>query len=464
MFHYCCISFFQVADPMDAYAVLKPKKLPSFSPLYRAVASGDITIVKELINNNEDPNVKDINGNSCLHYAAIFGHLHILKYLIEECDCPSGTEGFFKTNVLHLAAFMRHLSMVRYLVESQNLDPNVVDGFNNPVMYYAILGGDVHIVRYLIESMTSQYMKLEDILYNTPEHNNPPDKSGQFPLQDFSTGPLCCACCFGHLSIVKYLVEECNCNISHKEGRSKVTPVESAISNDQLEIVQYLAKRKEFTIPKRPDNEPGLVHFAVEAASARMVKYLIETLHCDYKKKWDNQTTLQRAALCGKLDIIKYFLEILKCDPSIKGENGACLIHFAARRQQMDVIKYLLENKYSTASEKDDFGDTPLIIAASKGFLPLVKYLTLEQKCDPLMLCGREPPNTCLHAAASEGDINMFSFFVKELKCDPNVKDGDGNIPLINALLYGQQEFVSYAIKHLGCDPTVVVSKLITGT
>ena len=52
-------------------AELKPKKLPLYSPLYRAVSMGSLERVKTLIvKEKENPMVKDINGDSCLHYAA----------------------------------------------------------------------------------------------------------------------------------------------------------------------------------------------------------------------------------------------------------------------------------------------------------------------------------------------------------------------------------------------------------
>ena len=88
----------------------KPAKLQMFSELYNAIQQGKLKRVKELIKENENPMDKDVNGDSCLHYAVEFSQFEILKYLIEEVECPPGTEGWNGCTVLHLAALKQESS------------------------------------------------------------------------------------------------------------------------------------------------------------------------------------------------------------------------------------------------------------------------------------------------------------------------------------------------------------------
>ena len=61
--------------------------------LFSAVKSNDISKVKELIENGTDPNTQDNNGNTPLHYSAIYGNTHgnieISKLLLENGAIPN---------------------------------------------------------------------------------------------------------------------------------------------------------------------------------------------------------------------------------------------------------------------------------------------------------------------------------------------------------------------------------------
>ena len=136
---------------MIVAAESKPKKLPNLSPLYQAIDKGNLHQVMSLIRRKQNPMARDINGDSCLHYAVTLHQFKILKYLIEEVQCPAGTDGWNETTVLHIAAQTNQLAVVRYLVESEHckLDPTTEDLDGHSALHYACSGGDPSIVRYL---------------------------------------------------------------------------------------------------------------------------------------------------------------------------------------------------------------------------------------------------------------------------------------------------------------------------
>ncbi|NAZ31100.1 MAG: hypothetical protein GU352_00065 [Acidilobus sp.] len=64
--------------------------------LFSAAASGDLDEVKRLVLDcGVDPKIKDVEGETPLHYAASEGHLDVVKLLLEHGADPNvqGVEG-----------------------------------------------------------------------------------------------------------------------------------------------------------------------------------------------------------------------------------------------------------------------------------------------------------------------------------------------------------------------------------
>ena len=425
--------------------------LTSPSPLYYAIKDRNLEQVKILIKNNENPMASDINGDSCLHYAVKAGQFDILKYLIEEVECPPGTEGQYGTNILHIAAAKKQFSTVRYLVESEKckLDPTSEDEDGHSALHYACQGGNLDIVRYFTEYMTSEFMKLDDILY---EHSSP-ESDSVLNEGDVSKNPVCCASYFGHISIVNYFVEECKYNPLRASADTHITPMESAIAGNQLHVVKYLTSMNHCPLPAQRDR--SLVHLAAEKASVKMIEYLTQTLHCDFNSNYESYTPLHVASLCGNLDAVYYFLDTLKCDPNARGYAGIQPIHYAAKHGHLKLIDHLVKKYSVSVTALADNGDTPLHVATRFDQMSVVKYLTLEHSCDPSFIHNNNE-GSCLHVAAVRGHTDIARYFIKECNCDPNIKSKHDITPLIIAAEVGQLEFVKFINEEIGCDMTLL--------
>ena len=92
--------------------------------MFSAAASGDLDEVKRLVLDcGVDPKIKDEEGDTPLHYAALEGHLDIVKLLLEHGADPNVKDGFGETP-LHFAALEGHLDVAKLLLE-HGADPNV---------------------------------------------------------------------------------------------------------------------------------------------------------------------------------------------------------------------------------------------------------------------------------------------------------------------------------------------------
>ena len=421
---------------MFSSAKFEKRELLVISPLCIAIQLDNLQLVKKLIEKEVNPLDEDEDGYTLLHFAAEAGRLNILKYLVEEVGCNPAVAG--NNTTLHAAAYSNQLHIVKYLIEQCQMDCSASDDSNITPLSYACLQGEYNMARYLIKCM-SEHMKMEDILYSY---------STVIAGGYAANSHLGCACIGGNLSIVKYLVEECNCDPFRPElGKKSVSPLILTASFDHLHIMKYLVQMQNDVHVTRLTNESeALIPLAVHNHSFEMIKFLIERLGCDPNCKYMDKAPVQYAVRQGDLDIIKYLLIDLKCDPCAKDSSGIQPIHVAAGEGHLHVVKYLIEKQQCNPSALDNKEITPLAFAADYGHLSIVRYLTLKHHCNPLR--PSLDSRNSLHRAASCGYTDIVRFFVEELKCDPNsyIKTS-GETLLTTAAHCGHLSLVSYLLE-----------------
>ena len=379
---------------------LKSNDLLFHSPIFIATLVNSLEIVKLHIIMGVNPMDENEDGITLLHFAARHGRLEILKYLIKDLGCiPPST-------LLHVAAIAKQLHIIKFLIEECEMDPTAIDTCNHTPLNYACSNGELEMARYLFNCMrdSSMGMSSNNILYPSDEitHHTP----------RAIVNPLSCACASGHLSIVKYLIEDCKCDPSRPEaGKS---PLLITVNRNHTHIVKYLAGLQ---IIKDSDHTTDLMHFAVVNQNLEVIKILTKAFNYDPGMIHNGLAPLHLAAGLGSLSIVRYLIS-LKCDFCIKDSKG------------MQPINY----------------------ASNEGHLNVVRYLATKSKYHSNNACIKN----CLHAAAFIGHVDIVRFFIKELKCSPNSKlSKDGvDCPLISsAILSEKLEMVKVLVDELGCDP-----------
>jgi hypothetical protein len=93
------------------------------TPLHWAAKNGHVEIARVLLQNGAEVNVRNNYGNTPLHYAAIHGHVDILHLLVENgADLEAQNNGGWRA--LNLAACHGHLPFIQELISRYHVDIN----------------------------------------------------------------------------------------------------------------------------------------------------------------------------------------------------------------------------------------------------------------------------------------------------------------------------------------------------
>jgi ankyrin repeat protein len=183
------------------------------TPLMIAISTGNLDIVKYLVDHGANLEAKNYSDNTILGIAVLGKHFDIVEYLVEH-KANVNTPQLGRTP-LALAAEVGSLEIVRYLIEhGADIEPKR----DTPLMT-ASMAGQFEIVKYLVEEKKA--------LVNPKDTNN-------------NYTPLMLVACGGysHPEIAKYLVEH-GADVNAKDVNG-TTVLMLAAGRGYLEIMQYL--------------------------------------------------------------------------------------------------------------------------------------------------------------------------------------------------------------------------------
>ncbi|KAJ7589364.1 Pfs, NACHT and ankyrin domain protein, partial [Mycena floridula] len=375
----------------------------SCTPLSYAAEWGHIDIVKLLLEENADPNICDKGQWTPLSYAVKEGHIDIVKLLLEKNADPNICDKGQWTP-LSYAVKEGHIDIVKLLLE-KNADPNICNKGQWTPLSYAVKEGHIDIVQLLLEKNADP---------------NICDKDQRTPLSY--------AAHWGHIGIVNLLLEKnVDPNICDNEQH---TPLSYAAQQGHIGIVKLLLEKiVDLNICDKDQHIP--LSYAAQQGHIDIVKLLLEKNAdlniCDK----DQHTPLSYAAQRGHIDILELLLE-KNADPNICDKDQRTPLSYAAQRGHIDILELLLEkNADPNICDKDQ--RTPLSYAAQRGHIDILELL-LEKNADP-NICDKDQ-RTPLSYAAQRGHIDILELLL-EKNADPNICDKDQRTPLSYAAQRG---------------------------
>ena len=438
-----------------------------WTPLHWCCVYGHLSVVRYLVREVDegkrcDPQCVDDDGNTPLHVACAFGRLRVVTYLTETFPYRVNRTNKDGMTPLHLATMRRHVEVVKHLVENCKADPSCVDSSGKTPLFFAIeKRGHVSVQKCL---EIAEYLLLECNCIMD-------DVAGSKSL-------LIWACQEGMINMVKYCIETCllNPNFSCENGK---TLLSCAIKSKQWETAKYLLLECQCK-PSRKDGEQLLL-WACNNNCIEVVQYL--NLRC-YE---DGSTPLHWAVEWGVLKDIRFLIENCKSDANRADRNGITPIHLAMElslvrkcKRYFESLEYLLLECICKITDLESVKPL-LLLACENGRTSLVKYLADVCKLkDQIPIFNDQRDKTLLSSAIERNNWETAKYLLLECQCKPSRKDGedlllwacdnncievvqylndpsfyeDGSTPLHWAVQWGDFDNVKFIIETSKADPS----------
>lgn len=384
---------------------------------------------KILVDHGADLNIKDNDGLTVWHYAALSSKpAEVMAKLIEKNISPHQLDNLGRTPI-HIAAYLSKPNdaiglLIKYGVKAHEFDFN-----NNTALHIASFCGHLNVVNELISHEVDLNVK---------------DKNGRTPLH--------LAAREGKLEVLQALCAtgKVEVNILDKFGR---TPLFESILSDRVEIVSELLSNKAdpnicsqtgqspryVAVKKGNDQIASLLnvaggkiivkgsaslqengaydrdlplHVAIASKNyAEIQKSLLNGVSLDGKDS-DGYTPLILALMTKQESVIMSLLDA-GCSVTESDNSIITPLHYAAQLEDPQILQMILRRGGSVFAE-DIYGRIPLHFAASAGTdLVIQKLLSDPKTCDRQINYGNRQQVTPLQEAISKQHVSTVSLLLK---------------------------------------------------
>ncbi|CAG8534434.1 11625_t:CDS:2 [Gigaspora rosea] len=268
--------------------------------LLKLVQKGDLNSLRtyfatlSLENSRKLINSPDIHDDTLVHFAARFHKIEVLSFLVQDMGGNPMAVNEHGRQPLHEA--IDNLDCVKYLCE-QNVDVNCMKrGDWTPVMI-AAMKGRLDIIKVLVDHGANVNFQNKDgwnsLHFAAKEVSSQKDLHYLLSSVDNSgTSLLQNAVISGNIQMVKKLIQEFCCSITHKDKLGRQA-----------------------------------IHNASMIGILDMIKILVEAeCNVNEKDEWDGWTPLHHACKEGHINVVKYFVNECNVDINIKDKHSRCAL------------------------------------------------------------------------------------------------------------------------------------------
>ncbi|KAL5359318.1 hypothetical protein BJX96DRAFT_183666 [Aspergillus floccosus] len=229
------------------------------TPLHYAVGNGHQEVVKLLLDKGADPNIKtgdNINfGQTPLHYAVGNGHQEAVKLLLDKGADPNVEDSsLYSQTPLHYAAKNGHQEVVKFHCSQTPLDYAAENGDQEVVKLLLDKGADPNVEDSSIYRQTPLHYAARNGHQKTPLHYAAENGDQEVNCSLYSQTPLHYAADNGHQEVVKLLLDKGadpntkNSSNGHQEVVKLLldkgaTPLDYAAVNGHQKIVNLLLEK-----------------------------------------------------------------------------------------------------------------------------------------------------------------------------------------------------------------------------
>ena len=480
--------------------------------LFSACESGDKSVLLQLIKSEGiNPSAYDMvnnEGKTALHIACRYGHIDIVRMLVEIYGCSLKSVDNTGSVPFHDACFYDQVEIIDYLIHFVNNPGNLLlaaDIKGNTAFHKANQSGSLQVIKYILYIIftgTTPYKLYFDDLFLVPNLEDPlsghvmchlwKELSGSnhfyFEVENkIGDTAIAVACRHGHLSIIRMYIHVHHhthffCDTLHFQHLIDVSS-----QCGQFEIAYYL--QSVYKLSDNINNLQSESDFPVYYhESGQDFQFFLQK---DINGRWclmnvtSNQHAIKErpfrmAILRGDVQYTRKFLDQQRNHYHFSTEfdpgHAACIsnsvqmlqlgflhtdrviklgntpLHTACEWGSEKSVKYLVIEKKCDINACNDLGETPLHLACRHKRTEIVKLL-LENSCVSINKVNnsKESPLhlACLHEESSIANLILNKLFDHP---DIDIPDIHGDTPLINACRKGNGIIVKYLIDK-GCNP-----------
>ncbi|GBN93335.1 Ankyrin-3 [Araneus ventricosus] len=375
------------------------------------------------------------NDVSPFHFGAFYGDINFVNYCIQK-GCPVDIRTKSGSTALLLATLGGRVEVLSFLLDNGS-DINAEDQKGCSALKHAVNANNKKILELLIKKGANLSAAKERTLFLsavTQGHEdivdfflsrNPNVSASNSQISEF---PLHTAVYFGHVSVVKKMLEKVKKEEINVRDKSSKTPLIIAAERDHCEIAQLLlSKGADPGVPSKYGEYPLLL--AIGKRSSKMVEILLKP-GADYlNKDSKGETSIELATELSDAHLQNTNIH------NINGQKDSSLLHIAASSGSLEIVESLIDKK-ADINSRDSSGAKPIHIAAKEGYRDILEYiLNLGVAVNE----RGENDWTLMHYAAA-GNHSEICKFLSERCADVNAVDVDGATPLHVAAEAGNLE------------------------
>lgn len=248
----------------------------------------------------------------------------------------------------------------------------------------------------------------------------------------------------GYFDIVKILVEK-DPNVTDLRGYLGRTPLMVAAKNGHLGIVKYFMSLPLTNINSQDNDENTPLIWAAFNNHSKIVENLLENGANTSVKDAGGNTALYWSTQLGYINIVKLLAEKDPSDANIIGFKGRTPLITAAQKGYLDIVKYLSSLPQNKIDSQDDDGNTALMLSIANNHLNIVQFLVLRE-VDPNL--KNDQGQTPLITAAMRGFLNIANYISSLPQVNIDAQDNFGVTALGWASYNNHPDIVEHLLKR----------------
>ena len=314
------------------------------APIHDAAKSGDLSMIKRLLNRGVDIDLRDAEtGGTPLFYAVLTGHNDVVEYLLLK-GANITVVTVKGSTILETAAVAGNVDAGRLLGKRIG-DINKADRDGSTPLDFAIFAGQRDYVAYLISE-------------------------GALGHEGAAKHPLHRALTAKHEDVAQLLIES-GFDVNERDER-KVTPLHIASYQGYEDVVRTLiAKGGDVNAVDLDGTTP--LFAAAAGGNPAIAKLLLDNGAAVDRVTTEHNTALIPAATRGDVEVLHVLLEA-GADPNIATDAGATPLIMAVQAHSLNAVAELLKHK-ANVNSVSIAGDTALTVAALSGQREIVETL-----------------------------------------------------------------------------------------